>query len=262
MNLINDKINIKEMYKYQIEELDSDNYKEYLKYLDFFFLKEHKKEKYTKEIMNSKYVLIDKQNPTKHISITPSEFINIHKLYIDLNKYSEVLLNKISLLIQSKNNITEENRKEFENLKLKYISSQAKLKDIEIINKEFYDEMQILLKQKIEKTNELSKYYQKRSEEYSKIKNMIHENIKNKLIVIFKEKNKKIPSMPEINKIAKENNIPSIEIEKWFSWIESVYFYKIIKNDIDTLNNLIKEKENNYDMNTKYMIIKKPVVEK
>ena len=262
MNLINDKINIKEMYKYQTEELDGNNYQEYLKYLNFFFLKEHKKDKYTKEIMNGKYVLIDKQHPEKQISITPSEFINIHKLYIDLNKYSEVLLNKISLLIQSKNNITEENRKDFDNLKLKYISLQEKLKDIDIINKDFYGEMQILLTKKIEKTNELSKYYQKRSEEYSKIKIMIPENIKNKLIIIYKEKNKKIPNIQEINKIAKENNIPSLEIEKWFLWIESVYFYKIVKNEIDELNKSIKEKENNYDMNTKYMIIKKPVIEK
>ena len=117
MNLIEDKIDIKEMYKYQLEELNSEEYIEYLKYLNFFFLKEHKKEKYTKEFMDGKYILADKQNPSKQIIITPSEFINIHKLYIELKKYSELILTKISFLIESKNNITEDNRKEFEYLK-------------------------------------------------------------------------------------------------------------------------------------------------
>ena len=94
------------------------------------------------------------------------------------------------------------------------------------------------------------------------VENMIPERVKNKLIVIFKDKNKKIPSINEINKIAKENNIASSEIEKWFQWIESVYFYRLVKNEILALNKIISDKEDNYDMNTQYMIIKKPIIEK
>lgn len=262
MELINTKIDIKEMYKYQCDQLNNTEYQEYLKYLNFFFEKDHKKDKYTKTIMDDKYILIEKQNPSKEIIITPSEFVNIHKLYIELKTYSDLILFKISALIESKNNITDNNRAEFDSLKKKYVLCQEKLKDINIINQSFYEEIEVLLSKKIDKTNELSKFYMKRSENYSNIKMMIPEKIKNKLILKFKENNKKIPSLAEINKIAKENEIPSNEIEKWFEWIESVYIYIQIKNELINLDKVILEKENNYDMNTKYMIIKKPIIEK
>jgi hypothetical protein len=89
---------------------------------------------------------------------------------------------------------------------------------------------------------------------------MISEPLKTKLIKLFKDKNKKIPGISEINKIAKENSIPSKEIEKWFSWIESVYFYRLVKNELLEINKIIESKENNFENNTNYMIIKKPVI--
>ena len=261
MNSIDDKLNIKEMYNYQLEELNNEEYKKYLKYLNIYFLKDHKKEKYTKDYLDNKYVLIDKQNPSKKIMITPSDFINIYKLYIDLKKYSDELLIKISTIIESKNNISEENRLDFEYLKKKYLSFQEKIKNIELINNNYYKELELLLNQKIEKLDNLVKYYKKRNYEYSQIKVMITENLKNKLIKIFKDNNKKIPGISEINKIAKENLIASIEIEKWFIWIESVYFYMLVKNEIVELNKNINDKEKNFDINTHYMIIKKPIIE-
>ena len=262
MNLINTKINIQEMYKYQTEDLDKDDYQEYLKYLALFFMKDHKKDKYSKKIVDGKYIMVDKHNPDKGIIISPSEFINIHKFYIELKEYSDILLYNISTIIESKNNITEENRKEFDNLKNRYILCQEKIKDINIINNTFYEELVELLSKKIEKSNELSKFYMIRIDNYAKIEQMISERIKNKLIIIFKDNGKKIPGLNEINKIAKENGIPSIEIERWFEWIESVYLYKLIRNELVVLNKLIIDKENKYDMNTKNMIIKKPKLEK
>jgi len=261
MNLIDDNVNIKDMYKYQLENLNSNEYQLYTKYLTIFHQKEHKKEKYSKDFLDGKYILTDKQNSSKKIVITPAEFINIHSFYIELKKYSDEILKRISDLIETKNNITNENRQEFEYLKKKYVAFQEKLKDINSINKDFYEEMDKLLTTKIDKTNELMKYYQKRSFEYSKIEMMIHEKIKNKLISIFKENNKKIPNIKEINIIAKENKIASNEIEKWFKWIESSYFYILVKKEIIDLEKKINDKENNYDLNTKYMIIKKPVIE-
>ena len=117
MNLIDDNINIQNMYKYQINEKESDEYEKYIKYLTIFFQKEIKKEKYTKEYLDGNYILIDKNNPKKKVIITPSQFINIHKLYLELKKYSELILFKISNIVESKNNITDENRNEFEYLK-------------------------------------------------------------------------------------------------------------------------------------------------
>jgi hypothetical protein len=91
---------------------------------------------------------------------------------------------------------------------------------------------------------------------------MIPEILKNKLISKFKENNKKIISLAEINKIAKENNIDSKEIEKWFIWIEVTYFYLLTHNEIVIIKKKINTKEKDYDMNTNYMIIKKPILEK
>ena len=260
MNLIDDNINIQNMYKYQINEKESNEYEKYIKYLTIFLQKEVKKEKYTKEYLDGKYILIDKNNPIKKIIITPSEFINIHKLYLELKKYSELILFNISNIVESKNNITDENRDEFEYLKKKYLSFKEQIKDINLINSNFYNEIEDLLNKQIEKSYELAKYYQKRSLDYESIEVMISEPLKNKLIKIFKDKNKKVPGISEINKIAKENSIPSKEIEKWFSWIESVYFYRLVKNELLEITKIIESKEQNFKNNTNYMIIKKPVI--
>ena len=262
MNLTNNNINLEEMYKYQLNELNTDDYNEYKKYLNLFFLKDHKKDKYNKDFLNGKYILIDKNNPKKKIIITPAEFVNIHKLYIELKKNTDLILHNISNLIETKNNITNQNRDEFENLKNKYEIVKNKLKSIDTINQTYYNEMQGLFTEKIEKTMELAKYYQKRNIEYSNIKTMIPEILKNKLIRKFKENNRKIISLTEINKIAKENNIDSKEIEKWFLWIEVTYFYLLTHNEIVNIKKKINTKEKDYDMNTNYMIIKKPVLEK
>jgi hypothetical protein len=164
-------------------------------------------------------------------------------------------------LIETKNNITEENRKEFENLKTKYIECKKKIDDIDIINKDYYNEIEILLNKKIEVSNEMIKYYQRRNEEYSKIEVFITELLKNKLIKYFKENKKKIPQLAIINKIGKENKIPSNEIEKWFNWIESVYYYMLKQNEVINIEKEIENKEHIYEINTKYMIIKKPHIE-
>jgi len=171
-----------------------------------------------------------------------------------------LILFKISNIVESKNNITDENRTEFEYLKKKYLSFKQQIKDINLINSNFYNEIEELLNKQIEKSNELAKYYQKRTLEYDSIQIMISEPLKTKLIKIFKDKNKKIPGISEINKIAKENSIPSKEIEKWFSWIESVYFYRLIKNELLEITKIIENKEHDFENNTNYMIIKKPVI--
>ena len=84
-NLDND-INFKNMYNYQSKGLitTNDNYNKYIKYLQFFFQKDHEKDKYKKEFMNDTYILIDKRDPNKKIEITPTKFINIHKFYLFL----------------------------------------------------------------------------------------------------------------------------------------------------------------------------------
>ena len=261
MNISNNEINIKDMYKYQLEDIYTEDYQKYIKYLNTFFIPEHKKEKYIKSYHEGKYILTDKNNPKKIIKISPAEFKDIDKFYIELKETSELLLYKISLLIESKKNITENDKKDFQNLKNKYLIYSDKIKDIDDINKEFYNELDLLLNEKIDKTTELAKFYQKRIDIYNTITVSINNTLKNKLINNFKNNNKKIPVDTEINKIAKDNNIPSNEVEKWFRWIEATYFYLLCKKIIFNISDKIIEKEKHFEMNKKNMIIKKPIVE-
>ena len=141
------------------------------------------------------------------------------------------------------------------------MSFQEKIKDIDEINTSHFKEIEILFNERIEKSNNLIKYYKKRDHEYSQINIMIKEDLKNKLIKIFKENNKKIPELNKINKIAKENLIESNEIEKRFNWIESVYIYLLVKKELIALDKKINDIEQNFDINTHYMIVKKPIIE-
>lgn len=259
MDLINHNIDIEKMYKYQLDEKKDAEYEKYLKYLNLYFQESGKKDIYKKEYKDGKYILIDKKNPSKQIILTPSKFINMHELYFELKRESELALLKISNLISSKSNITDENRDDFDKLKKLYKSYHNKIIDIDNINNTFYEEIGLLLKEKIEKTNDLQKFYIKRTIEYEKIETMINEVLKKNLIIIYK-KNKKIPSMQEINKIAKEYNIPSKELEKWFGWIESIYHYGLVNMELYKINNLIEEKEKTFLNNTNYLIIEKPVI--
>ncbi len=254
-------VNIKKMYKYQLEDLDGAEYEKYLKYLNFFYAKPHSKDKCNREYINDKYVLIDKSKPNKKIIITPAQFINIQSLYIQLKKRCDEILFKITNIIETKNEITEANHREFDILKKEYISAKEKLKDIELINDEHYKKIEELFAKKIDLLNDMAKYYQKREESYSKIDVSIMEPLKRKLIYMYKVNNKKIPQLAIINKVAKENNVPSAEIEKWFDWIESVHQYMVAKFEINKLDNTIDKMEDDYDLNTKYMIIKKPIIE-
>jgi hypothetical protein len=262
MNILDDDLNIKERHNYQINIQNNADYNNYLKLLNLYYEKNGKKQKYNKYYLNGKYVLEEISNPAKKIYIEPARFVNMNILYIDLKKNIDNVLNKISDLIHSKNNITEDNRNEFDILKKKYILYKKNIESIDLINKEYYDDLNQLLLEKINMANNLAKYYQKREEVFKEIKVMIKETLKNKLIKIFKDNNKSIPSTSQINKIAKENNIPSNEIEQWFNWIETIYMYMKVKNELSKLNKLIELKENNYDILSKNMIIKEPVITK
>lgn len=87
---------------------------------------------------------------------------------------------------------------------------------------------------------------------------MIKVNLKSQLIKLFKDNKNIIPSISNINKIAKNNDVPSIEIEKWFKWIETIYMYMNVKNNLIKLNDSINTKEELYEISSKSMIIKKP----
>jgi hypothetical protein len=258
---LDSEINFKNMYDYQSKGLitANDNYNKYIKYLQFFFQKDNEKDKYRKEFMDNVYILIDKKDPNKKIEITPSKFINIHKFYLELKNQMDVILLKFFSFIESKDNFTNENRDQFDVLKKKYTSYKEKIEEINLINVDFYKEIDLLNMEKIEKTNDLIIRYKKKIDVYSQIKTMISENLKITLIKEF-SKNMTAPDGSYIRNIAKTNNIPADDIELWFSWIEENYYYLLLKNEISKLNSGIDMKELSYDMNTKYFIIKKPII--
>ena len=88
MNSIEDKLNIKEMYKFQIEEMNTGMYPKYIKYLQYFYMKDGKKEKYDKNFVDGQYILIDKTN----------SFVSIFKLNMFVI-YSVRLYNSSSFII-------------------------------------------------------------------------------------------------------------------------------------------------------------------
>jgi hypothetical protein len=252
-------LDIEKMYKYQLNIINNEEYNKYLKYLNVYYSKDLKKEKYKKDYKNNKIILIDKKN-SKEIKIEPAQYINIHKLYLELKEKTDIILNKITNIIETNNNITDENRVEFEELKSKYLFLEENVNNIKEIKDSYYKDLNILLNNKIKKAEEIMILYKKRMYIYSEIKEMILESVKNKLIKMYKDNNKKIPTIPIINKIAKENNVSSNEIEKWFQWIETVYFYMLVKKEIIELNIQINEKEDTFEKNTNHFIIKKPII--
>jgi hypothetical protein len=262
MQNFNENINIKEMYYSQVkgDTVINKDYITYKNYLTFFFKNDfNKKDKYNKEFLDGKYILIRKDDPNKKIEITPSQFINLHNYYIELNNKINNILIKFFSYIESKDNFSQSVREEFDSLKEKYILYKNKIKDIDLINDDFYKEIDELNLKKIENTNNLIIRYNKKKIIYSNIKTMIPENIKSELIKIYST-NKSIPSENIKKNIAKTNNIPSNDIDLWFEWIESNYEYLLLKNEISKINEIIKLKEISYDTNTKYFIIKKPII--
>ena len=179
---------------------------------------------------------------------------------MELKNQIDVILLKFFSFIESKDNFTNENREQFDILKNKYSAYKEKLEEINLINVDFYKEIDLLNIQKLEKTNDLIIRYKKKLEVYSQIKTMIPEQLKTEMIQMFAKNKMSPPDNAHIRNLAKTNNIPENDIELWFSWIEENYYYLLLKQEISKINNQINMKELNHDLNTKYFIIKKPVI--
>lgn len=246
--------------EFKDELIHNKEYDKYLTLLDYYYKTENKKDKYKKDFKENELILVDKKDPRKIIRINSAVFINVNNIYLSLKNHIDNILLKISLLVDKKTNINDDNRKEFEELKKKYILFKKTIKEIDDINKNFYENINKLIDEKIDKTYKLDKYYQKRILEYSKIEIMITEKLKNELLIIFKKNNKKIPNDTIIKDISKRNDIPVDVIDKWFEWIETTYLYILSKNEVNNIEKQIKEKEYQYNINMENMIIKKPEI--
>ena len=257
MDILNKNQNLETLFDYNRE---NKSYQDYLEYLNLYYKNPTKNDKYDKLFENGHFFLIDKKNPKKKIEITPSKFTDLKKLYNDLKINNKIILEKISAIIEKTENYNDEDRNIFNDLKNKYSLYNKKIIEIDVINENYYKSMESLNLEQINLSNNLAEYYNKRNNIFKNITQSIPKKIKNKLIILFKKNNNKIPSDNEINKIAKNNTIPSKVIDEWFLWIEQCYYYLITKNKLYEIIKEINSKEKEFENKNKYMLLKLPEI--
>jgi len=257
MDILNKNQNLETLFDYNRE---NKSYQDYLEYLNLYYKNPTKNDKYDKLYENGHFFLIDKKNPKKKIEITPSKFTDLKKLYNDLKINNKIILEKISAIIEKTENYNDEDRNIFNDLKNKYSLYNKKIIEIDVINENYYKSMESLNLEQINLSNNLAEYYNKRNNIFKSITQSIPKKIKNKLIILFKKNNNKIPPDNEINIIAKNNTIPSKVLDEWFLWIEQCYYYLITKNKLYEIIKEINLKEKEFENKNKYMLLKLPEI--
>jgi len=257
MDILNKNQNLEILFHYDRE---NKTYQDYLEYLNLYYKNPTKNDKYDRVFDNGHFFLIDKKNPKKKIEITPSKFSNLKKLYNNLKINNKIILEKISAIIEKTENYNDEDRNIFNELKNQYSLFNKKIIEIDTINENYYSSMENLNQEQINLSNSLAEYYNKRNNIFKNISQSIPINVKNKLIILFKKNNNKIPTDYDTNIIAKNNSIPSKVIEEWFLWIEQCYYYLITKKKLYETIKEINLKEIEFENKNKYILLKLPEI--
>jgi hypothetical protein len=250
---------VNEMLKY---DLDSDEYKKYLEYLNIFNKQEDgKTDQYKKEITEDSYILIDKKDPNKKIIINKSKFIDLNNYYQLIKDEISNILYEIAYLLDNNNIINQDKREKFDILKKKYIEYNTSVKDIDKIfedDKKIIDDILIEIK---DKYTEIINYYNFRKTFYSNIENKITNEKRVYIINIFKEKGNKIPDDTTIVGISKKYDINVGDLDNWFKWIEATYTYIKLQKELFELNDKMNLEIKNRDLQKRYFIYQKPAIE-
>jgi hypothetical protein len=251
--------NVNEMLKY---DLDSDEHKKYLEYLNIFNKQEDgKMDQYKKEITDDSYILIDKKDPNKKIIINKSKFIDLNNYYQLIKDEISNILYEIAYLLDNNNIINQDKREKFDILKKKYIEYNTSVKDIDKIfedDKKIIDDILIEIK---DKYTEIINYYNFRKTYYSNIENKITNEKRVYIINIFKEKGNKIPDDTTIVGISKKYDINVGDLDNWFKWIEATYTYIKLQKELFELNDKMNLEIKNRDLQKRYFIYQKPAIE-
>ena len=251
--------NVNEMLKY---DLDSDEHKKYLEYLNIFNKQEDgKMDQYKKEITDDSYILIDKKDPNKKIIINKSKFIDLNNYYQLIKDEISNILYEIAYLLDNNNIINEDKREKFDILKKKYIEYNTSVKNIDKIfedDKKIIDDILIEIK---DKYTEIINYYNFRKTFYSNIENKITNEKRVYIINIFKEKGNKIPDDTTIVGISKKYDINVGDLDNWFKWIEATYTYIKLQKELFELNDKMNLEIKNRDLQKRYFIYQKPAIE-
>jgi len=257
MNILNKQQNLESLFDFQKND---QAYKEYKQYLNYYYEKPTKQDKYDRSYENGKLLLINKKNPQKKIEIIPARFGDLEIIYEQLKMQKKIILEKISIIIEKPENYNQEDRDLFDELKEKYGLFNQKIIEIDAINKNYYMSMEQLLQNKIKTMNETAIYYMQRTQSYQTLTELdpILKSEKAMLIKLFHQSKNQTPT--NTDKIAKQLNIPSKTIEAWFIWIQNCFLYLKNKKELYSINDHIDHMEAEFETKNKYMLLKKPQI--
>ena len=258
MEYLTNSSNILSLFEYNKDS--NKDYESYEKYLKYYYQIPSKKDTYERSMVDGKYILTDIKNPSKKISLEPARYVNLFELFKNLKLYNEIILEKISLLIEKPSNIDDEDRKYFNELKTNYSLYSKKIQEIDDINQTYFQEMENLTIKKLDNSLLMAKYYNERNLIFKDITEPILIESRTEIINYFNKNNNKIPEQKMIDKIARSLNIPSNDIEKWFNWVEKCYQYIMAKNELYKIMKKQKERTIEFTYKCENFIIKKPVI--
>ena len=253
--------NINDIQNLYNSNRNNKEYETYEKYLSIYFEKPSSKDIYTRSYEDGKFILTEIKNPKKKISIESAKYTNLFDLYKNLKLYNDIILDKISLLIEKPTNINDNDREKFKELKENYVLYNKKVQEIDELNKNHLEKLEKLIIDKIDESLLMAKYYNERNLIFKEIKNEIPKTSKDEIIKLFHNHKNKIPEQSIINKTAKILEIPSNDIENWLKWVEKCYQYLMIKKSIYQKISEIEEINKNFKYRFENFIIKKPIIE-
>lgn len=258
MEYLTNSSNIQNLFNSNRNDKEFETYE---KYLSYYYQLPTKKDPYIREIDNGKYILTDIKNPKKKIIIDPAKYADLFDLYKNLKLYNEIILEKVSLLVEKPSNIDDDDREYFDKLKKNYSIYNKKLQEIDVINKDHLEIIEKLTIKKIDNSLLIAKFYNERNLIFKEIIEPIDKESKKEIIELFHKNSNQIPDQKTIDKTAKMLDIPSDDVEKWLNWTEKCYQYlqakKILYDSIIEINKVKKE----FIYKCENFIIKKPIIE-
>jgi hypothetical protein len=250
---------ITELFDYNRE---NNNHEEYDKYMSYYYQAPSKKDTFGREFKDGKIILHNLKDPKKRIIITPAKTANLYYYYKKILLENDVMMEKVSTLIEGKQNLTKEDYDEFEEIKKKYSLYLKQIQEIDGIHSNHYKEIDVFITDKIEKGLLMAKYYNERVKQFKEIKEPILKEAKNEMIKLFKENGNRIPIDASINKLSRKHNIPSNDSEEWFKWIEKCYLYMMARKKLYEVVDKLKENKEDFEIKLENCMIEKPVIEK
>ncbi len=258
---IPDNIKIDELFEEQEKIKEGENYKEYLDYLRKFFQKD-KHQKYNRKYSeNDDYILINRKNEKREIIIHPTKVLNLYLYQKEIIENLSEILYQISYLVENFENITDEERENFDILKNNYIIYKKHLDEIKNIENNYNSKLSKLFDEKIKNLLLLTQQLQVRQNVFKDIRARI--SIKQKK-TLMRKCNEGLTSMnqDQITLLAKDFQISNEDIENWIKWIYATKDYIQIQKKLSNIENDIISISENHNLNMRQFIYRAPSIEK